>query len=347
MSKLLTGVGFVFLAVALTACKDTNAPPESPDAAAELTARTENPAGVPFPADYAKTFTNYVSLDRTGAKDQVMRIFANDVAMKGPGADGELPYGSILVGEVYKAKKDADGKVLSALGRRARGDLAAIIVMQREKGFGKDYPESIRNGEWDYAAYKADGSATGKNLNKCLSCHAPLKDKSFIFSFNHLTKANAPLKSPGAAKDSPQAISLPAGYRETLSNYLSLDRVQNDEQVIELFANDVAMKGPGADGELPYGSLLVAEVYKAKKDASGKVMTDLGRRLRGDAAAIVVMQREKGLAKDIPAELKNGDWGYTAFKPDGTYAKKDFNKCYECHLPLKDKSFVFSFDHLK
>ena len=74
-------------------------------------------------------------------------------------------------------------------------------------------------------------------------------------------------------------ISFPANYKETFTNYLSLDRTQNPDQIIRLFANDTALQGPGADGKLPFGSVLVAEIYKAQKDADGNVMTSqLGRR---------------------------------------------------------------------
>ena len=101
------------------------------------------------------------------------------------------------------------------------------------------------------------------------------------------------LVAQGGEQDSP--IQYPEGYETTYSNYLSLDRVQNPDQVIRLFANEPAMAGPGPDGKLPYGSILVAEVYKARKDADGNVITSsLGRRIRGELALIGVMQRERG-----------------------------------------------------
>ena len=144
---------------------------------------------IEYPEGYEQTFTNYLSLDRTQNPDQIIRLFGNDIAMQGPDDDGKLPYGSVLVAEVYKAKKDADGKVLtSALGRRIRGDLALIAVMQREEGWGESYPESLRNGNWDFAAFKPNGEVADKNLDACRACHAPLKSMNHVFSYEHFTQ---------------------------------------------------------------------------------------------------------------------------------------------------------------
>jgi len=142
---------------------------------------------ITFPADYKTTFTNYLSLDRTQNPDQVIRLFANDVAMQGPGPDGKLPYGSILVAEIYKAKRNADGSVkTSALGRRIKNEFAVVGVMQREEGWGSQHAPEFRNGNWEFAAFKPDGSVAKKDLNACRACHAPLVNTNHLFSYEHL-----------------------------------------------------------------------------------------------------------------------------------------------------------------
>ena len=142
---------------------------------------------IKFPKDYRSTFTNYLSLDRTQNPDQVIRLFANDIAMQGPGADGKLPYGSVLVAEIHKAKKDADGNVMTSdLGRRMRGGLALIAIMERGEGWGENYPDGLRNGNWDFATFKPDGSVADKDLNACRACHAPLVATNHLFSYEHL-----------------------------------------------------------------------------------------------------------------------------------------------------------------
>jgi len=144
---------------------------------------------IAFPENYRSTYTNYLSLDRTQNPDQVIRLFANDVAMQGPGEDGKFPYGSILVAEVYKAKLDGDGKVItSSLGQRISDKFALVAVMQREEGWGEQYPEGVRNGNWDMAAFNPDGTKADKDITACLACHAPLTETNFVFSYDHLSK---------------------------------------------------------------------------------------------------------------------------------------------------------------
>ncbi|MGH1365979.1 MAG: cytochrome P460 family protein [Calditrichia bacterium] len=150
---------------------------------------TEEEALIPFPEGYASEFTNYLSMDRTQHSDQILRLFGNDLAMEGPGEDGKLPYGSILVAEVFKAKKDSAGNVIvSELGRRIRDKFAVIAVMQRGEGWGEDYPDSLSNDNWEFATFKPNGGIADKDLNECRACHAPLKKTNHLFSLEHIEK---------------------------------------------------------------------------------------------------------------------------------------------------------------
>ena len=114
-------------------------------------------------------------------------MFANNVAMKGM-KDGKYAFGSVLVAEVYKTKKDKNGEVVeSELGRRIRDKFALIAVMEKQSGWGKNFKEEHKNGDWDFAAFKPDGSAhTSKDLNECRACHARLVDSDHVFSFAHI-----------------------------------------------------------------------------------------------------------------------------------------------------------------
>ncbi len=144
---------------------------------------------IAFPSDYKTTFTNYLSLDRVQNADQIIRLFANDVALDAASAGKELPSGSVLVGEIYAAKKDKDGAVVtSALGHRVRDKFAAIAVMQKGDGWGARYPEGLRNGDWDFAIFSPDGKRLDKDLNACRQCHAPLAGTQHLFSLEHLAR---------------------------------------------------------------------------------------------------------------------------------------------------------------
>lgn len=146
-----------------------------------------------------------------------------------------------------------------------------------------------------------------------------------------------------------QRIAFPAEYRTEMVNYVSLDRTQNADQTIRLFAPKAALDAAKEGEELPYGTVLVAEIYKARKDKSGEVITSsLGRRIRGDFAAIAVMQKEKGWGEMFPGELRNGDWDFAIFSPKGErLVKKDLNECRACHAPLKNTQNLFSLEHME
>lgn len=140
---------------------------------------------IKFPTDY-KTFKNYLSLDQTLSDEQIMRIFANDIAVKGMKENGVLPYGSVLTAEIYIAKKDKDGKVIeSNLGKRIRNKLAVIAVMEKRKGASKKWTGDLNNGDWDFATFNPDGSVAKNDLKQCAACHAPHKDKQHVFSIEH------------------------------------------------------------------------------------------------------------------------------------------------------------------
>ena len=144
---------------------------------------------VAFPADYATTFTHYESVDRQNGT-QVMRLYANDIAMQGPGEDGRLADGAIIVGEVYPALKDDDGNVIvSELGRFIASDLAAVAVMEKQDGWGDAFPDELKNDDWDFNIFTATGESRDANLDDCRACHSPLDDRDHVFSFQHLPMA--------------------------------------------------------------------------------------------------------------------------------------------------------------
>jgi hypothetical protein len=144
---------------------------------------------VEFPSDYANAFTNYLSLDRVQNPDQIIRLFANETAVAAGKRGEDLPNGSVLVGEIYAARKDGDGNVMtSSLGRRTRDKLVAIAVMEKQAGWGAQFPKELRNGDWDFAIFSPDGKPLDKDLNACRSCHAPLQETQHIFSLQHLVK---------------------------------------------------------------------------------------------------------------------------------------------------------------
>ncbi|WP_164880932.1 cytochrome P460 family protein [Aestuariirhabdus litorea] len=145
------------------------------------------PENVKSPGDYRANFTHYYSGDRTANNTQIIRVYANDIALEGAKKEGKLPYGSVLVGELYSAKLDASGQPLkSSLGRRIANTLEVLVVMERGAGFDADYPEALKVGDWEFAVFSPDGQRLDKDITACRACHNPLSDQEFLFSYDHL-----------------------------------------------------------------------------------------------------------------------------------------------------------------
>ena len=142
-------------------------------------------------------------------------------------------------------------------------------------------------------------------------------------------------------------LAFPENYRDNFTLYFTGDRYLAEEQTIRIYANDVAMAGIGKDGKLPDGSVLLAELYAAEKDADGEVIESaIGQRIQGKFLAIALMERRSGWDDQYADELKVGDWEFEVFSPDGKNLAKDTTACRECHHPLSDSEFTFSYEHL-
>jgi plastocyanin len=99
-----------------------------------------------------------------------------------------IPHGTVLTLVQYKAKVDDKGAPqLDAKGRFQKGDLVAYTVMQKGDGWGKSFPDDIRNGDWDYQVFNAEKKVNEKaNLKACFQCHKPHAEQDFVISLSRL-----------------------------------------------------------------------------------------------------------------------------------------------------------------
>ena len=162
-------------------------------ASAALIAVTARAGGdkVAFPANYASG-TLYTTVDRADNK-QYRELYISPAAAIDAAKKGEpLPSGTVITLVQYRAQLDAQGNpTKDANGRFSKGDLLAYTVMEKRTGWGTEYPDNIRNGEWEYQAFKADRTPnTAANLQACFNCHKPLDAKQdFVFSYDKIKSA--------------------------------------------------------------------------------------------------------------------------------------------------------------
>lgn len=151
---------------------------------------TEDRVG--FPEGYQDNFSIFYEFDRPD-NGTARVIYANDVAASvsaeafspaSAAPDEPFPYGSVLVMEVYRTQRDDDGNVvLDEDGRYVRDELFGLFVMRKEPGFGAKYGEQ-RNGEWEYVAYRPDGTILipPEATFSCASCHVEAgQGKDWVF----------------------------------------------------------------------------------------------------------------------------------------------------------------------
>jgi len=98
--------------------------------------------------------------------------------------------------EVYRTPKDDAGNVLlDANNRYQREALAGIFVMRKEAGYGGKYGV-FRNGDWEYVAYREDGSfaTPPERTNGCASCHVEAgQGRDWVFGTDRHFGGEAPV----------------------------------------------------------------------------------------------------------------------------------------------------------
>jgi hypothetical protein len=145
---------------------------------------------VSFPALYPEGVL-YTTVDRADNK-QYREIFVSTAALNAAKKGEPLPSGTVITLIQYAAKLGADGNPeKDANGRFIKGNLIGYTVMEKRPGWGAEYPEAQRNGEWEYQAFKADQTPnTTANLTACFNCHKPLGEKvDFVFSYEKMKAA--------------------------------------------------------------------------------------------------------------------------------------------------------------
>jgi hypothetical protein len=143
---------------------------------------------VKFPEGFDKGVL-YTTVDRADNK-QYRELYAPQAAVDAAKKGQPLPDGTVLTLVQYRAKLDAQGNPeKDANGRFIKGDLLAYTVMEKRKGWGAEYPETIRNGEWEYQAFTAAKAVNANaKLTACFECHKPLPSaKDFVFSYDKLS----------------------------------------------------------------------------------------------------------------------------------------------------------------
>jgi cytochrome P460 len=144
---------------------------------------------VAFPESYAKGVL-YTTVDRADLK-QYRELYAPAEVIAAVKAGTPISSGTVLTMVNYQALLTAGGEPQKdANGRFIKGPIVGYVVMEKREGWGAEYPDDMRNGEWEYQAFKADKTVNDKaNLKACFTCHKPLDKQDFVFSVDKMKTA--------------------------------------------------------------------------------------------------------------------------------------------------------------
>lgn len=153
--------------------------------------------------------------------------------------------------------------------------------------------------------------------------------------------ASCAMFSPAPPKDG--ELPLPVTYA-SWPKFLSAVQRPDAKQVREIFMNPAARQATAAGG-FPNGTVFVMETYAARTRADGTLETGPdGKLVKGELQRIGVMGKGEGWGRDVPEPLRNGNWVYSQWLPNGQKAPDDLNTCRACHLPVANKDFVHRYD---
>jgi len=142
-----------------------------------------------FPEKFPDDYRHYSTVNRSDNK-QVRKLYVNSDGFEAFKKSGTLPQGATIVMEIFKAKlNDSNEPIIGDDGYYLKDTLAAYATMENEPNWGEKMPIEIRNGDWKYAFFKPSKEHhPSLNMAKCMACHQPLADQSFMFSFESLKR---------------------------------------------------------------------------------------------------------------------------------------------------------------
>ena len=141
----------------------------------------------------------------------------------------------------------------------------------------------------------------------------------------------------------PEKITFPKDY-EKWERYAVVDRYDN-KQYRELYTSADVVKGVRAGKPIPNGTVIAMAIYAAEVDDKGNpVKDDKGRFRKAKLTGVTVMEKRDGWGTEYPADLRNGNWEYASFLPDGAPNPQaaDTKACFACHKPHEKQDFVIS-----
>ncbi|MEZ4363298.1 MAG: cytochrome P460 family protein [Kofleriaceae bacterium] len=149
-----------------------------------------------FPKAFPRGFIIYHT-EFSAEEGAVSRSYANAAAVAAIRAGKPLPNGSVIIVGNYAAKLDAQKQPIREGDGYAVGEAQSFAGMEARAGWGKDIPELLRNGTWNYGLFTGEKAPRAElNQAMCLACHKPKASDSYVFSLAKLQEKVRPATKP-------------------------------------------------------------------------------------------------------------------------------------------------------
>lgn len=149
--------------------------PPAPSDAAATAPHAATVSAMALPKDFPQAYVEYKREQDEANKTLTLR-YANRPALDAARAGKPLPEGSILLSVNYTPQIGADG-------RWTPGTIKTYVGMETRAGWGDAIPPLLRNGNWNYGVWSADGTPRlALQQPRCLACHQPKAADSYLFT---------------------------------------------------------------------------------------------------------------------------------------------------------------------
>ena len=138
----------------------------------------------------------------------------------------------------------------------------------------------------------------------------------------------------------PNKLEFPHDYAKG-ELYATVDR-PDTKQYREFYTSAAAVQAVREGRPIPEGTVITLAAYAAKLDDKGVPIKDAnGRFIKDKLVAVNPMVKKAEWGREIPEAVRNGDWVYQSFTPDGKVNDKaNLTACYQCHLPFAKDDFL-------
>ena len=150
----------------------------------------------------------------------------------------------------------------------------------------------------------------------------------------------------GDAGAGAELIDFPDDYKSTFTYVTTRDQHLGGNTVVDIYANYMAIYGANGADPLANGSVMLMETYRPNWTMTNSRCWTKTARDQGPVPRHRHDGKAQRLGEIYPEELRNGEWEYALFTTNGVARDRPITSCLECHGPLHELDYVYTFFEL-